>query len=450
MKKNLPLKLLAVVLAVCLLVMTVPMQSFAEESIAASTETFVAEAINRDGIDTVDTAKSNYFNKYWVAGKSTKFGTYGHVPNVIKFGGAGVAANGTQTFLFDLNDATISFTPYIATFSFLGKLSVYGSKDGEIWLPLILNENPGQYTYKGNSTQWNPDSDVTDIGTLSAWSNYNIANMNALLTDNAEKKIYLKFNYIGDGTNDTEVNAKAFGITASYDSNAVINATSGVENYISDANNRSGAGEYLSTGTHSEDATKETYLNKYMVTDQTNYRGLYNVVEFNASVSSNNKITFRYDLNDNTVSFVPAVWVNTNTNANIKIEASKDGSTWYEIVNEDVTGDGVTNGLIYGDTANVPYVDDVAQNYCTSKAWTSLNTENIKTILSSNYNKIVYIRFSRVAAPATGNEISEYRGFGLTSVYDETEGCETIVAEVGNRSGVSAADSSKTNYFNNY
>ena len=379
----------------------------------SGTETFVAEVLNRDGVDGFDASKSNYFNAYRIAGKSTSFVSYGHAPSIIKFGGSGATLNSTQAFLFDLNDATVSFTPYIVTNNYYGNLSIYGSQDGEIWLPLVFNEEPGIQACRGNADEWNPSGDVTDFGTPVNWLNYNIANMNELLKDNAEKKIYLKFNYIGDGTDATQAEAKAFGITAAYEANAKTKVYEGVENYISSAGNRSAEGAYLNSAAPENDSTKETYFQKYMLTNQSYYRGLTYVAEFNANVSSVNRVTFKYDLNDNTVNFIPTVWVNTNTNTNIKIEASKDGNFWYEIVNETVTGDGVTNGIVYGDTANVAYIDSAAANYCTSKSWTTLNAENIEVVLKNNNAKNLYLRFSR------GGDISaenfEYRGFGVVS-----------------------------------
>ncbi len=458
MKKRLYSKTVAIitVLALMLSVIHVPFVVLANDK--TGTETIVAEVVNRDGVSAVDSAKTNYFNRYRVTSKSTSFVSYGHISSVIKIGGNGVSAkNSTQTFLFDLNDATVSFTPYIATFTYKAKLSVYGSKDGEIWLPLVLNEEPGNYARKGNNAQWNPDSDTTELGALTDWSNYNTANMNVLLSDNAEKIIYLKFNYVGDGTDATQAEAKAFGVTASYDKDAQIKSADGTEHYLSSAWNRSDEGSYWNNEAPENDATKETYFQKYMVVEQSKYRGNSYVAEIRKD-QTGNQLVFKYDLNDSTTSFIPTVWVNTKTDANIKIEASKDGNKWYTIVNEDVLGGGVANGVVYGDIENAAYIDSYASNSGIVKEWKTLNTQNVAMILSGNKEKTVYLRFSRGEAPASGYaaEDHEYRGFGLTGIWDSNAAeqplcdTETFVGEVQNRNGLSSYDETKSNYFNKY
>jgi len=457
-KKLLSPKILSFVTAVLLLITVIRVPFSAQAGEISGTETIVAEVVNRDGVKGVDSEKTNYFNKYRLPSKSTSFLSYGHISSVIKIGGSGVSAkNASQAFLFDLNDATVSFTPYIATFTYKAKLSVYGSQDGEIWLPLVLNEELGNYARKGNNDEWNPDSDTTELGALAAWSNYNTANMNALLENNAEKKIYLKFNYIGDGTDATQAEVKAFGITAVYDERTEFSARTGVENIISSAGNRSEEGSYWNNAAPENDRTKDTYFQKYMVIDESKYRGNSYVAEIRKD-QSGNQLVFRYDLNDKTTSFVPTVWVNTYTDANIKIEASKDGKKWYTIVNEDVSGDKVANGVVYGDTANVAYVDGYASNFCISKSWKTLNTESVAMILSGNETKTVYLRFSRGKEPASGyaTENFEYRGFGITGIWslDASEkplsDTETFVGEAQNRYGLANADTEKSNYFNKY
>ncbi len=456
MKRKWRLRVLATVTVLTLLLTVIQLPLSVRADNTRGTETIVAEVVNRDGVSGVDSTKTNYFNKYRVAGKSTSFGSYGHIQSVIKIGGSGRALNSSQTFLFDLNDATVSFTPYIATFTYKSKLSIYGSKDGELWLPLVINEEPGDYARKGNNAEWNPDGDVTELGALTAWSNYNTANMNAILSDNAEKKVYIKFCYVGDGTDATgQAEAKAFGVTAAYDTAATVSAETGVENYLSSAGNRSAEGSYWNNTAPENDSTKATYFQKYMVVAESKYRGNSYVAELRKD-QTGDKLVFKYDLNDSTTGFIPAVWVNTATDANIKIEASKDGAKWYTIVNEDVKGNGVSNGIVYGDTDNVAFIDTGASNFCTSKEWTTYNEDIIPFILSENEEKTVYLRFSRGEAPASGYaaENFEYRGFGITAYWDKTAveipatDTETYVAEVVNRDGLAAVDSNKGNYFN--
>ena len=289
-------RLFSFAVALCLIFSAVRVPFVAAQDMVSGNETFVAEVVNRIGVTGVDFDKSNYFDAYRIAGKSKSFLSYGHISSVIKIGGANVASNAketSQTFLFDLNDATVSSTPYIATFTYKAKLSVYGSKDGEIWLPLVLNEEPGNYARKGDNAAWNPNSDVTELGALTAWSNYNTANMNALLKDNAEKKIYLKFNYIGDGTDNTQAEAKAFGITSSFDTNATQKVFEGVENYISSAGNRSAEGAYWDNTSYETDSTRESYFQKYMVVSESRYRGLNNVAEIRKDQSGKDKLVFK-------------------------------------------------------------------------------------------------------------------------------------------------------------
>lgn len=452
------LNALAIVLAVSLLVVALPIVSIAEDTATVGYETIVAEVANRDGVSGVDTAKTNYFNKYRVAAKSTGFHAYNNdatngASHIIKFGGNGIGdKNAQQTFLFDLNDATVNFTPYFAAQTYKAQLSVYGSKDGEIWLPLVANEVPANNARLGNNDEWNPDGDAVELGALSAWSNYNTANMNALLTNNAEKKVYLKFCYVGDGTVDAE--ARAFGVTATY-SDRANTVYVGTENYISSAGNRSAEGAYWDNTKYETDSTRESYFQKYMLLGGlSSYRGLNEAAQFNNAYGVNsgkNIMVFKYDLNDATIDFTPVVWVNANGKGVLKVEISKDGSTWYEALTETVNGDKVAGGLIYGSPDEAPYVDKATGNYCASakgKEWTALNKDNIKAVLEGNSSKTVYVRYSRAAA-MEGEDL-QLNGFGLVSKWDASKGTETFAAEVVNRSGKTGADATKSNYFEKY
>ncbi len=456
MKKSISLKVLAMVLALALVAIALPIATLADNGESEGYETIVAEVANRDEKAGFDSSKTNYFYKHRVAEKSTGFGSYGHVANIVKLGGSGVALNAAQTFLFDLNDAATEFVPYVATSGYNAKLSVYASKDGEIWLPLVVNEEPGDNARKGNNVQWNPDSDATELGELTAWSNYNEANMKTLLDGNAEKKVYIKFCYNGDGTDITgKAEVKAFGVTSAYDANDKT-AYAGVENYFSSAGNRSAEGAYWDDTGYETDSTRESYFQKYMVVSQSDYRGLKGTAQFNSAYavdSGRNIIVFKYDLNNATVDFTPVVWVNPNGVGKLKVEVSKDGSTWYEIINEDVNGDKVAGGIVYGDVDKAPYIDKLAAGYTPSakgKEWTTLNTDNIDKVLDDNFDKIVYLRYSRAGAAASGGDDLQLNGMGLVSEWDDTKGTETIVAEVANRSGKTGADSTKLNYFEKY
>ena len=446
------LNALAIVLAVSLLVVALPIVSIAEDTATVGYETIVAEVVNRDGVSGVDASKTNYFNKYRVSNQSTSFYSFGNAPSIIKLGGNGVSAvNAAQTFLFDLNDATVNFTPYVAFADCSAKLSVYGSKDGEIWLPLIVNETPVNQARLGNNSEWNPDADVTERGVLSDWSNYNTANMNSLLSNNADKRLYIKFCYVGNGSADLQV--KAFGVTATY-SDRANTVYVGTENYISSAGNRSAEGAYWDNTKYETDSTRESYFQKYMLVDKSDYRGLNEAAQFYSGYqpdSGKNTITFKYDLNDATVDFTPVVWVNANGKGVLKVEISKDGSTWYEALTETVNGDKVAGGLIYGSPDEAPYVDKATGNYCASakgKEWTALNKDNIKAVLEGNSSKTVYVRYSRAAA-MEGEDL-QLNGFGLVSKWDASKGTETFAAEVVNRSGKTGADATKSNYFEKY
>jgi len=145
---------------------------------------------------------------------------------------------------------------------------------------------------------------------------------------------------------------------------------------------------------YSPNAASPNYFEKFVVKDKSKYATLYWTVKLDATYPN---IVLKFDLADTTTSFIPYLYASDSSSANIKIEASKNGSTWYEIVSSTVVGP-------YGTYGEIGQYN-----------WSNLNIDNVQKVLSSNSTKTVYLRYSFVS-PVVGTEV-HLQHLGLTSTY---------------------------------
>ena len=365
-------------------------------------ETFVGEVQNRDDIggcgsyhtDDAGRSKQNYFNKYLVEDKST----YTALNNtLIKLGGK-YAKNGYLTFQYNLNDQTTAFYPYIyAGGDYTAKIDVLASKDGENWLTLVSNESLQKGDFLGNPKSFKPHSDVQNVGNIKEWLNYNIGNMQLVLSNNPEKTVYLKFVY--NGTGEDEAQLSALGISSFYDTipNLDPSLPTGdtdvviYEEIIARTDNRDG---YEFTDTQADD-----YFNRYLVKAQSSYTDLYHL----AKLVKDNKVVVKFDLMDTTTSFVPWLLIGGDKYSSVKVSASKDGKNWLELVNKASAYPGASYGK------------DIE--------WPNFNTRNMNTVLSNNDGKKVYLCFEYVDGafnPVTNqrDEETQCQGFGIIGMHN--------------------------------
>ncbi len=406
-------------------------------------ETYVGEVLNRVGLATADDTKANYFNTYFVSDQSTRFVSITGANWVVKIGGAYTDnLQGTYVFKYDLRNDTTSFTPFLATADYTQKISVYASRDGKSWLPLVEEAAPGSQAFVGDADNWVPHDDVQKRGTLTAWQHFNTASMLAVLADNPTKTVYLKYVYVGDGTGEAQV--QSFGITSSWnEAVGTTPATAGVQNFISRTDNRDGYGETDPSASH--------YFGKYLVADDSSYHPLSYLVKMYIPA---HRLVFKYDLHDSTVAFTPYMWGSGDNAAAITVEASKDGIHWLTLVDGEQTG--VAH---YGDPINTSHAFATGQSTAVT-AWSALDTANVAAVLADNPNKIVYLRYTYAGeykSDGTATVECQLQGFGITGVWNET-GYETHVGEVHNRDDLSGCGSvhtddagrAKENYFNRY
>ncbi len=406
-------------------------------------ETYVGEVLNRTGLTTADETKANYFNKHLVSEMSTRFVSITGADWVVKIGGAYTDnLQGSYVFKYDLRNDTMSFTPYLATADYTQKISVYASKDGKSWLPLVVEASPGSQAFVGDADNWAPHEDVQRRGALTAWQNFNTASMLAVLADNPTKTVYLKYAYVGDGTGEAQV--CSFGITSSWNEAAgTTPAIAGVQNFISCTNNRDGYGE--------TDPSAANYFGKYLVADASAYHPLSYLVKM---YIPSHRVVFKYDLHDSTVAFTPYMWGSGDNAAPITVEASRDGIHWLLLVDGETTGK-----AHYGDPVNTSHSFATGQNVAVT-AWKAYNAGNAATVLADNPEKIVYLRYTYAGdykSDGTAADECQLQGFGITGVWNET-GYETYVGEAHNRDDLSGCGSvhtddagrAKENYFNQY
>jgi len=138
---------------------------------------------------------------------------------------------------------------------------------------------------------------------------------------------------------------------------------------------------------------------KYVVRDKSKFNPLYYLVGLS---STNTHIVFKFDLADSATSFTPYLYAPGNTQAKIKIEASKDGNTWTQIISP-IT----ISGGYYGDITH-----DSNQQ---ATPWMNLNQKAVESVLANNPNKIVYLRYS-YAGDERDTQL-QLQNFGISATY---------------------------------
>lgn len=167
------------------------------------TQEFIGRTDNRDGYDKNESSP-NYLGHYIQEDLSS----YNELYWLLKLDDTA----SDVVLKFDLNDSVKSFMPYLWVSGDKGaKIAIEASKDGQTWLEIVSATDVEHGKLYG---------DTSALGTPTAWPNgINTTNMTAILTDNANKVVYLKYSYAGAGAA-TELQLQGFGITAKYDAAA--------------------------------------------------------------------------------------------------------------------------------------------------------------------------------------------------------------------------------------
>jgi len=154
--------------------------------------------------------------------------------------------------------------------------------------------------------------------------------------------------------------------------------------------------------TYEKDEESPYYLEKYIQKHLSTYEELYWLLKL---TNASGRVVVKFDLKDSAKSFMPYLWVAGDKCAKIKIEASKTGSNWLEIVSPVA----VEYNNYYGDTPTLG----------PATAWPEgVNQENINKVLEDNPTKEVYLSF-KYAGSAPDSEL-QLQGFGITAKYDAT------------------------------
>ena len=220
MKKAHIVRALSILMALCLIV-ALPMPFATADGEEYGTETFMSET------QQTGSAKETYRLKYL----DTTFGTYTESPTASYLWTLGTQSDPKSlVFKYDLNDATVSFAPYLqGAGSNNSIVDIFASKDGVTWYQLVDGQYVGtgkNYGFIADTTTFVKSADATNApwGTTWGyynWSSYNLTAMDAVLRDNMSKTVYLKFSYGGPADDGTDISRlQGFGISSAWDMNA--------------------------------------------------------------------------------------------------------------------------------------------------------------------------------------------------------------------------------------
>jgi len=229
--------------------------------------------------------------------------------------------------------------------------------------------------------------------------------------ENGKKIVYLKIStYPTDGSTwlYSQIRIRSFDIATTRGATVSTTGT-GSQFYYAQ-------GACQSTYSEHSDANEHCF-EKYVVRNKSNFAGLYYMVKLDSTYQN---VVFKFDLADSTTSFTPYLY-QPETNAKIKIEASKDGNSWKEIISP-IT---ITGGH-FGDTTSV--------TGATVNSWTNLKQSAVESVLANNPTKTVYLRYSYAGA-GTNSEL-HLQNFGISATY--TYDVHTYYSNGGHLPGAAA------------
>jgi len=152
--------------------------------------------------------------------------------------------------------------------------------------------------------------------------------------------------------------------------------------------------------TYEKDEESPHYFEKFVQPNLSKYDELYWLIKL---TSASNRVVLKFDLNDGAKTFMPYLWASGDKAARIEVDASKDGSEWYQVI----APVKVEWNNHYGESST----------FGEPTAWPNgVNQENINLVLEDNPTKEVFLRFN--FAGADPDEELQLQALGITAKYN--------------------------------
>jgi len=253
----------------------------------------------------------------------------------------------------------------------------------------------------------------------------------AYVLDNAEKANGKKTVYLKIATNEGDSQIRIQNFDVAITRNAEIPfVTTATQKFIADTTNRNEWG----LNTSSPNCFEHYVLREHSMFDNLNW-----MIKLWSQMGH---VVFQFDLEDTTTTFNPYLYVAGDETGEIKISASGDFATWYEIVPTTT----VEPNKYYGDLGTT--------------AWPVVNQENVEAVLANNDSKTVYLKYEYVRNEdkIAANQWAglQLQGFGLSTEYTRAlqdtglvSGDEYYVADATTSDYLDADDTSAY-YFDNF